>query len=103
VFDRVKPKLGYVPDFIFLPSSQGVPGAQMSWLMEEQRHWLSTVDPGLRVRMRGEKAEVGGLAYSRWDGFAWLDCELTWPNRCRISRLKELGIYVSTRVGMPML
>jgi len=101
VIDRVKPKLGYVPDFIFIPSSQGMPGAQMSWPMEGK--FIFYVDPGLRVRMRGEKAEVGGLAYSRWDGFAWLDCELTWPNRCRISRLEELGIYGAIRVGMPML
>lgn len=71
-------------------------------LTEEHRQWLSTVDAGLRVRMRGEKAEVGGLAYSHWDGFAWLDCELTWPNRFRISRLEELRIHGVSRTGAGM-
>ena len=71
-------------------------------LTEKQRRWLWQVDPRLRVRMRGKQAQVGGLAYSRWDGFAWLDCELVRPNSFRISRLEKLGIGGSIRVGMPM-
>jgi hypothetical protein len=71
-------------------------------LTEQQRRWLRQVDPQLRVRMRGEQAQVGGLAYSCWDGFAWLDCELRRPHGFRISRLEKLGIGESSRVGMGM-
>ena len=71
-------------------------------LTEQQRRWLRQVDPQLRVRMRGEQAQVGGLAYSCWDGFAWLDCELSRPHGFRISRLEKLGIAGASRVGMGM-
>ena len=60
-------------------------------LRPEQLQWLRSVDPQLRVRIREGLAQVGGLAYSIKAGFAWLDCELIWPNRFRISRLEELG------------
>jgi len=64
---------------------------------EEQSQWLRSLDHELRVRIHGETAEVGGLAYSKWDGFAWLDCELTWPNRFRVKRLEILRIYQKQR------
>jgi len=71
-------------------------------LTEQHRRWLRQVDPQLRVRMRGEQTRVGGLAHSRWDGFAWLDCELSRPDGFRISRLEELGIGTVSRTGMGM-
>jgi hypothetical protein len=63
-----------------------------SGLSEQQRLWLRRVDPRLRARRHSKQVWVGGLAYSRWHGFAWLECELTWPTRFEISRLDKLGI-----------
>lgn len=68
-----------------------------SVLKEPERRALRQIDPRLRVRMQGEQAQVGGLAYSYWDGFAWLECELRAPNEFRISRLKELHIGDTSR------
>ena len=61
-------------------------------LSQKESTRLQSMDPRLRVRIHGDTAEVGGLAYSPWDGFGWLDCELTWPNRFRITRLEVLYI-----------
>jgi hypothetical protein len=73
-------------------------------LTEQQRRWLRQIDPQLRVRVQGKQARVGGLAYSRWDGLAWLDCELSRPHGFRLSRLKKLDIGGSSRTwgGMPV-
>jgi hypothetical protein len=71
-------------------------------LTEPHRRWLQQVDPQLRVRIRGKQAQVGGLAYSRWDGFAWLDCELSRPDGFRINRLEKLGIGGAGRFGIPV-
>jgi len=74
-----------------------MPGFLRSVLSEPYRRVLRQIDPQLRVRMQGEQAQVGGLAYSYWDGFAWLECELRAPNEFRISRLKELHIGGTSR------
>ena len=71
--------------------------ARSPGVSQEQSTWLRNADPRLRVRIQGDTAEVGGLAYSPWDGFAWLDCELTWPNRFRITRLEILYLYKKMR------
>ena len=64
---------------------------------QEQGTRLRSADPRLWVRIHGDTAEVGGLAFSPWNGFAWLDCELTWPNRFRIARLEVLYIAGRSR------
>ncbi len=81
-----------------LPAALPFPQWRMlDGVSEEQIQWLRSLDPQLHVRIHGETAEVGGLAYSQWDGFAWLDCELTWPNRFRMKRLETLRIYQKPR------
>ena len=71
--------------------------ARSPGISQEQSTWLRNADAHLRVRIQEDTAEVGGLAYSPWDGFAWLDCELTWPNRFRITRLEVLYLYKKMR------
>ena len=85
------------------PSPLPVPGLwSVSRLTEQQRRWVQQVDSRLCVRMRGNRARVGGLAHSHLDGFAWLDCELSPPGGFRISRLEKLGFGKSSGFSIPV-
>jgi hypothetical protein len=78
-------------------SSPPAPSRAPFALTVEDWQWLRSVDPQLHVCMRGTQVEVGGLAHSPWDGYGWLECELSWPNRFRIKRREKLGIAGSQR------